>query len=383
VQATPAFFSTNLTRNSATPNAESGIYIPQSGDYEPFKIRGVEWEEKNIGQTSPYPCARNTITTTLKPNVPIYASCLQTFTITGLTGSKTPDNTLTITHITPNNVISTTGAWVQSSGSLTISLISNAPMDAGTRFIFSFNLTNGFSDHLSEVELVLASPGTYITNSQIMDNDPSVPAPSLDIYNPQAGDLNPMYIRNVTWEVKKIGQSSPYPCATNVITTTLRPSVPLYYSCLQSFSISGLTGADTQDNAALALTSQHVSVLQSTANWTKTSGRVVVKLTASDDNPMRGGQDYIFSVTLKNGISAQSHSVNIVVDKTIQSGTQLMESDGSLPGDAYNIFEPQAGDLKPLFIRTVEWRVKKTGQSTPCALSKSLALPLPVFYGNL
>jgi hypothetical protein len=166
--------------------------------------------------TNPIPfaaCAPNTLAVTLRPTVSIYQSCLSDFTITGLRGSTTPDNSaLPINHLSPHTdatVLSTSAKWEQSTGSLTISLTGGEaqPMLAGESYIFSFDLVNGFSDQHSPTEMVVSSRQDYITTHEAMDNDPTVPT---GIYNAQANDLYPMYIRNVSWEVRNIGQNSPY-----------------------------------------------------------------------------------------------------------------------------------------------------------------------------
>ena len=197
-------------------------------------------------------------------------------------------------------------------------------MLAGVPHEFSFNLVNGFSDQHSPAEMVVSSRQNYITTHEGMDNDPTVPA---EIYNAQANDKYPMYIRNVSWEVRDIGQTSPYrkcsklllgvcvvclrclssasapvfplclphkicmltlvscdlsaACASNVITTTIQPSVPIYHSCLASFTITGLTGSATNDNGQLPLSNilrcdagsctpvPSGNVLQEQASWTR------------------------------------------------------------------------------------------------------------------
>jgi hypothetical protein len=54
VIASPLFADTDLAPDTSTPGVGSGIYLPQQGDYEPFNLRGVEWEVKEMGQTTPY-----------------------------------------------------------------------------------------------------------------------------------------------------------------------------------------------------------------------------------------------------------------------------------------------------------------------------------------
>jgi len=123
--------------------------------------------------------------------VPIYPSCLSSLVITGLTGSKTPDGSITILG-NSTNVIQSSGAWLQDPGSINISLTAGDgnPMAAGVSYgthvcyfssplantllafffvardkkltrcletfcaVFSFALVNGFADQPSSVSFL-------------------------------------------------------------------------------------------------------------------------------------------------------------------------------------------------------------------------------------
>jgi len=158
---------------------------------------------------------------------------------------------------------------------------------------------------------------------------------------------------------------------------TLAPSVPIYHSCLPTFVITGLTGAATEDNDALALINKPANlVLQTAASWTRVTGRLTVNLTETDQHPMEAGVSYKFSINLTNGIAAQPSPVQIVVDPTLFTGTQNMTGDESVPLSALNIYLPVAGDLLPLYIRTVFWVVRHMGQTSP--YRKSALFPATV-----
>ena len=126
----------------------------------------------------------------------------------------------------------------------------------GVSYTFDFEVTNSFAAQHSPVEVLVAP--YQIISEFAMDEDMSVPSASYGLYHPEAGDLRPMFIRNRTWEVKNIGQKTPYPCAPNTITVTLQPSVPFYQTCLPSFAIAGLSGAHPvqSPSGALSLSTQ-------------------------------------------------------------------------------------------------------------------------------
>jgi len=69
-----------------------GLYQTAAGDSAPLVVLRPTWETRSIGQRTPYPYARNTITVTLKSNVPLVSDCPQPvrIEISGL-----DDNTVT------------------------------------------------------------------------------------------------------------------------------------------------------------------------------------------------------------------------------------------------------------------------------------------------
>jgi len=101
-------------------------------------------------------------------------------------------------------------------------------------------------------------------------------------------------------------------CAANTLKVTLAPSVPIYQSCLQNFTLSGLTGTDTPDQT-LTLHGLNSNVLRAQAAWAKTKGKLVVALQPDDSNPMLAGVSYTFDFTVKNGFTAQVQYLCICV----------------------------------------------------------------------
>ena len=340
----------------------SGIYNAIAGDLNPMKIRNVLWEIKNIGQSSPYPCATNRITTTLQPSVPLFQSCVPTFSLTGLQGAKTPSGAIALTKDAQSNLVLQTAAdWTQASGTLVVKLDSN-PMVAGQSYVFSFDVVNGISHQASPVSIAVDQ--TILTVKSALVPDMSVPGLSYDIYQAQAGDLAPMYIRTVEWSVRNIGQTSPYPCAVNTIKTTLRPSVPIFQSCLSAFTLSGLVGSETE-SGTLLLSNFDATVLVQEAAWTKSSGKLVVNLKQGDDHPMLPTASYTFDFTVTNSFAAQHSPVEVLVAPYQTISEFAMNEDMSIPSQSYDLYMPAAGDLRPMFIRNRTWEVKNIGQRTP------------------
>jgi len=196
-------------------------------------------------------------------------------------------------------------SWNNNKGELVVQLLAgdDHPMLPTLPYTFDFQVVNSFAAQHSPIEVLIA-PYQVISEFAMVE-DMSVPSESYGLYQPEAGDLRPMFIRNRTWEVKNIGQKTPYPCAPNIITVTLQPSVPFYQTCLPSIAIAGLLGAHpTQSpSGALSLTqsplgTQSSSVFNSSAAWSVEEGRIQVRLGHGEH--MVAGTAYYFSFGEKN-----------------------------------------------------------------------------------
>jgi hypothetical protein len=99
----------------------------------------------HIGQSTPFPCAANTISVSLSITVSTFSACDNFLTLTGLTGSLT-DDTSTLAMKFVSNVASPTvdesltGEWTKSTGTL----IFKVPLDteASVTYVTTFTLTN-------------------------------------------------------------------------------------------------------------------------------------------------------------------------------------------------------------------------------------------------
>jgi hypothetical protein len=86
----------------------------------------------------------------------------------------------------------------------------------------------------------------------------------------------------------------------NVITFTIQPSKALVAT--QKITIAGLTGADTADNAALAVDGAGKALVGSQGVWTQNTGTLV--LTVAGNIPT--GSNTLLTIKLKNPAAAQA-----------------------------------------------------------------------------
>ena len=170
------------------------------------------WHRAEITQSTFYPDADNNITVTLDANVDISAAC--ELTITGLTGSATPDSAaLPITGANAS-AFASTAAWTQSTGQLKVTLAATAPLRAAAAaYAFTFSLRNpaagqeGRSASIT-IESDACNPGVFA---------PTVPdSPDFLLLRP-AGDAlpgavlggnqtRPLFTIDKGFVVKRIGQ---------------------------------------------------------------------------------------------------------------------------------------------------------------------------------
>ena len=119
---------------------------------------------------------------------------------------------------------------------------------------------------------------------------------------------------------------------------------------------AGLTGSQTNDDAALALRSDYP--LSSTAIWTRGTG--TLELTVEPSSIFVAGHDYTFNFTVINQARAQcavSPSIQTCLDakeQMVTDGTTLL-----------NKKEAQAGDARPFTILRSYFVTKNIGQTVP------------------
>ena len=275
--------------NPAQGQAASNISVTSVG-FPISKIKaGVAMHTLNtmfdvldIGQSSPFPCDENTITLTLKTNLPVFSTCAPTLTISNLVGTITRDTSqMSLSFNSSADLRSpeisgastATGVWTQASGRLIVnvsSVIAAANRSSAQDFSFHFTVVNQPTGR-SSPSITLTHNVANInregaqasrTLAQVMNRDNTagtVVFSAAEVVSPivvQAGDAMPLFIRQASFYTRLIRQSSPYPCDdNNIITVSLRSNVPLLTTyCNHTVTISGL-GSDfeTPDNNMMDL----------------------------------------------------------------------------------------------------------------------------------
>ena len=256
----------------------SQVYGAMKSDSCPMKIWPGAFIVKNVGQSSSFPCAENTITITLATNVPLdksitfwdRPSIAPKITISrilnAVNDNPTRNNMTTLKDITVNtsyfvdsdrgvdgdveNLGSGTATWMKTGQAM-------GPV-GGSEFSIEFDVADVFPEEgrraLDASECCLPKGGLlddtngaenrfvfeFTVYNPSVAQDPSrsvsisasgipIVATALEVDGPASG--KPMYVLEPMFIKREISQTSMYPCQANVLTIELSLNVPLYTRC--------------------------------------------------------------------------------------------------------------------------------------------------------
>merc|ERR1711871_1722567 len=175
-----------------------------------------------------------TLTITLNANVAIASG--DVITISGITGTQTADNAALPLNgadkakFTPSGGSASTAGWTQNTGTLV--LTANTAVNAGTDIVVTISVTNkARPQRAPTVNGVATIAAGNIASSAMTGTNMAVVAPA--------------------FSTKTISASNQGTGAANTLTITLNANVAIASGDV--ITISGITGTQTADNAALPL----------------------------------------------------------------------------------------------------------------------------------
>ena len=226
---------------------------PRSGqdqDRMPLRVRPTAFITKDIGQNTPYPCDTNRISVTLSTTVPLlvnnkYAGidCQPSVTITGLTGSQSPDtNPMPLVDFSADQLSVSSARWTHQPGSLVVNItkVPGIRIIAAQNFTFKFDVTNKATPQTSPA--VYASTSLHSSGVETMHRDGRA---LQNVWEMPLRTAEPLFILAARFTTKKVGQSVPYPGCLNTITITIASNVPLFLHCPTRIRLSGFTDEST------------------------------------------------------------------------------------------------------------------------------------------
>jgi hypothetical protein len=245
--------------------------------------------QATIGQSTTYPCQINTISISLRASVPLLQTCGTTeatrtwpkLTISGLGLISTDSNSAL--ELVSDPFPASMGEWDAAADTLkiilTADLLQNTP--------YKFNI-------------VVKNSPEHQTNPVLIRIDKLTVCP-----NPTSvGELliTQPYLRATS----AVTQSSPYPCADNMITVKVDTSVPLMEDCVPKVTVSGLTGSCTADAPTASVTSSTSGPrFATTGGWSKTAGQIIVAAVGEHIETASDPFTRSFSIVVKNPAATQ------------------------------------------------------------------------------
>jgi len=275
-----------------------------------MSILPLNWSTKIASQSTPWPCAPNTISITLQPFISLLSTCKASaadsagrpnITISGLTGTTTGNNASLAVMASSSNSLPSTGSWNRATGTLVLVLAGD--LIAGTAYSFSIVVTNQAQGQ--------AAPSVSAFADRVSLNPVSSFALQLDPPN-GTSENNAMFIRTPSM-VSLASQTNSYPCyQNNQISVTVTVNVPFFALCTPELSMLGLTGSTTSSISDSFISSSNSSAV----SWNPVDGSLRFGLipTSLPPTPADGtGNQVVFSFIVSNGASGQTPSVNVVL----------------------------------------------------------------------
>jgi hypothetical protein len=300
-----------------SPNG--AIFDASARDAEPLLVHAPAFRVRNVGQSTPYPGANNTLGVTISPNVDIdVGSVMMISQLTNTDGTRAaPTGPISLfdgdTHPNGKSTLddpayfaaSTGGAagqgfWDQDEGTLTLYVVSR--LTAGSFYSFKFILKNALCAQDAQPVCIRArnlrvgcEVGGLIPRRR-MNPDLTTLLPA---FKAAQGDAAPLLVFQPRIIVSSMIHSTPWPSVNNTITVTFATNVPLLISAFApKITLSGLIQTGTVDTMSLALTIQDGlgNVSSVSGEWDQGAGKLV--FAPAED--MTAGDNYTISFELQN-----------------------------------------------------------------------------------
>lgn len=324
----------------------------------------AQFTSKSIGQKIPYAGENNVLTVTLATNVEYRTEGGEqaSITISGLTLAAADVGAMKLGGSHPFG----NGRW--SAGSLQFDVVDD--MSAGRDYVLSFEVRNPGAAQASPAVSVASSWGT----SEAME--PDVRSLLAGIFEARPGDAAPLYVRTEQFFQADIGQTSPYPCAINVICITLQPSVPLSEAEGVTFSVSKLLNAEIANvggvitvyndsnvnTPAVAVKAAGADSVPGTADWDPRAAFATVTFTVACK--IDAGEVVTLCLKVKNPTAPQWPTQGEAITMKLGNvGQQMRLDNGNLDDVA---FDADMDHVKhPMYIRTPRFLMLDGKQSSP------------------
>ena len=363
----------DLDIESQDVNKSNATLMGVIGGREPLLIIDPGWNQNFINQTSFIPGDSNTMCIILQSNFELPPETV--VEIFGLTGSITPDGSVSIDSEPSEVFKGGSGRWVKETGHLRLTVASRAGNVWVSGVIVRFNLTN---------QLVVKSSSDPYTRALTATGATLIPASPMTKDSRGllgvAGGASPLFVFEPSFTLAMMGQSSPLPSSPNSLSLTLSANVDMSAGC--TITISTASG-----NTAPA--DRHMTPEPACSKAAGLPGLLVL-VNRRDDPISQGEHDRTnCSVTVCTTSRSGSFLMTIVLEKTLAAGlvytltTEIMNPPipqqspvltvsvtGPLHIKPREVNKSRSdaagveGAAAPLYIMKPEWLLAEIGQSS-------------------
>eukprot|EP00961_Rhodomonas_salina_P050639 680035-Rhodomonas_salina.1 len=392
---TSCSYANGAVAADSTRTSDDWGQLNPDGDAEPLKVHAPYFCTRRIGQSTPYPCANNTLTVTFTANT-IFTANSSMITITGLENAIATDGPIDLMD-GPNSLghdlyfaaevggPAGQGMWDSSAKTLTLQVIKDT--ECATEYVFAFTVTN---PSFNQSEPVIMIEASNVGNSEDMfQSGVSIPAlemahdTNLELNLPFAekGDASALRIWVLEFEESSSDQSNSGPCAENTISVSFRTNIPLLRTslCAPILAFTGFTNAIAASGAIDLTTATTMTFASSDGSldmgeWDNANKELHLYI---EDSTM-ADTAYSFEFIVSNPAGAQ-------VCQTISvSGSGC----GDIHGQAHgvdDVLDSASGDMCTMTVEELDFDSYVATQSSPfpcdnntITLSFSINVPMLV-----
>ena len=243
--------------NKILPPSIFGALVSES---EPLEVRGLSVSSsfilKKIGQSNVNPGESNTLTITLKLNLPLTSSApVSSISVSGLRGAIAPSGPIPLTVTTTANSGSFSAKWHDGEKRLSLTVLTATI--PGANYVIAFTVTNARLPQTSPSILIESSgiviqPITMdadVVGKLTTKNDLGVVVPTVEGATAPLFIISPRFIKRY---VHQTGGSA-WPAQSNTITVLFTPTVSLkpVSGGKVTIIVSGLKGVDVPSGPVL------------------------------------------------------------------------------------------------------------------------------------
>jgi hypothetical protein len=325
----------------------------------------VIFTASRVGQSSPYPSTRNTITITLGFNWDYrYPGAIaHTVTVSGLKNATATQGPV---HLLGSHPFSR-ACWqctcqaddaacdsyqshTSSAEDASLTFYVKDNLSPGQSYIFSFEIKNPKAGQSAQI---LSVSTTFTSEPKLLEGD-AVSAPKHALRG-VAGEALPMFVRPMTFPVRSVVQTNSYPCQLNTMCVTLSISVPVrdfedFAVTLSGFSGASHVGVDIKLFASSKNLSEPVAEFQSesgkasSGTWSQSAKTLTVKATCR----LEADTLYSFCIQITNPPNPQAPPVLYLTNNLV--GTLLIRK-SILPAPSLLHYMGLAPDTQALYVR--------------------------------